>query len=108
LYGVLTYLVGQRVREIGIRLALGATHQNVFALIALQGLSMVGAGLLLGWIGAYLSARWIRAFLFGTAGSDPLTYTVVGVLILIASAATILLPARRAASIEPMRALRAE
>lgn len=108
LYGVLAYLVGQRAREIGIRLALGATRQNVFALVARQGLWMVGAGLLLGWIGALFAARWVRSFLFGTAARDPFTYTLVGVLVLIASAIAILLPARRAASIEPMEALRTE
>lgn len=108
LYGVLAYLVGQRVREIGIRLALGATRNNVFILVARHGLWMVGAGLGLGCIGALLAARWIRSFLFGTTTHDPVTYVLAGTLVLIASAVAILLPARRAASIEPMEALRTE
>jgi predicted permease len=108
LYGVLAYLIGQRVREIGIRLALGATRSNVFGLVARQGLWMVGVGLVLGWIGSLLAARWIHTFLFGTTAHDPLTYTLAGALVLLASVIAILLPARRAASIEPMEALRTE
>jgi hypothetical protein len=101
-------LKGQRVREIGIRLALGATRSNVFGLVARQGLWMVGVGLVLGWIGSLRAARWIHTFLFGTTAHDPLTYTLAGALVLLASVIAILLPARRAASIEPMEALRTE
>jgi predicted permease len=108
LYGVLAYLIAQRIREIGIRLALGATRENVFVLVARQGLWMVGAGLVFGWLGALVVARWIRSFLFGTSAHDPLTYTLAGALVLFASAIAILLPARRAAFIEPMEALRTE
>ncbi|HWZ81284.1 MAG TPA: ABC transporter permease [Terriglobales bacterium] len=108
LYGVLAYLVGQRVREIGIRLALGATRPNVFALVVRQGLYMVGAGLTLGWIGALLAGRWIGSLLFGTTPHDPLTFTLAGALVFAVSAIAILLPARRASSIEPMEALRVE
>jgi predicted lysophospholipase L1 biosynthesis ABC-type transport system permease subunit len=108
LYGVLAYLVGQRVREVGIRLALGATRENVFGLIARQGAWMVSLGLLLGWTAAFLTARWIRSFLFGTPAHDFLTYMLAGALIVGTSAIAILLPARRAASIEPMEALRTE
>jgi predicted permease len=108
LYGVLAYLVGQRVREIGIRLALGATRENIFALIFRQGLWMVGTGLALGGIGALLASRWIRSFLFGTTAHDPATYGAVGLLVVFASAVAVFLPARRAASIEPMEALRTE
>jgi len=108
LYGVLAYLVGQRVREIGIRLALGATRPNVFAPVVRQGLYMVGAGVILGWIGAFLAGRWIGSFLFGTTPHDPLTFTLAGTLVFAVSAVAILLPARRASSIEPMEALRTE
>jgi len=108
LYGVLAYLVGQRVREVGIRLALGATRENVFVLIAKQGAWMVGAGLLAGWTGALLASRWIRSFLWGTTTYDLSTYALAGGLIVLASAVAILFPARRAASIEPMEALRTE
>jgi putative ABC transport system permease protein len=108
LYGVLAYLVGQRIHEMGIRLALGATRENVFALIVRQGLWMVGAGLGFGLVGALLAARWIRSFLYGTTIHDPFTYALAGALVLLASAIAILLPARRAASVEPMVALRYE
>lgn len=108
LYGVLAYLLAQRVREIGIRLALGATRENVFLLLARQGIWMVGAGLVLGWVGSLFAARWIRSFLFGTTSHDPLTYASAGALVIGASAVAILFPARRAAAIEPMEALRAE
>ena len=108
LYGVLAYLVGQRVREIGIRLALGATRENVFGLIVRQGLWMVGAGLAFGGIGAMFAARWIRSFLYGTTPHDPVPYVLAGALVLLASTVAIGLPARRAASVEPMVALRYE
>jgi putative ABC transport system permease protein len=108
LYGVLAYLMGQRVREIGIRLALGATRRNIFALVFRQGLWMIGGGLVVGWLGALFAARWIRSFLFGTTAHDPLTYVLVGLLIVLASAIAIFIPARRAAKVDPMVALRYE
>ena len=108
LYGVLAYLVGQRIREMGIRLALGATRQNVFRLIVRQGMWMVGMGLAVGLAGSLLAARWIRSFLYGTTTHDPIAYALAGALVLSASAVAILLPARRAASVEPMVALRYE
>jgi len=108
LYGVLAHLVGQRVREIGIRLALGATRENVFSLIVGQGLWMVGSGLVLGLIGALLAGRWISGFLFGTSAHDPLTYGVAGAVVVVTCILAILVPARRAANLEPMDALRCE
>jgi ABC-type antimicrobial peptide transport system permease subunit len=108
LYGVLAHLVGQRVREIGIRLALGATRESVFSLIVGQGLWMVGSGLVLGLIGALFAGRWISGFLFGTSAHDPLTYVVAGAVVVVTGALAILLPARRAARLEPMNALRCE
>jgi putative ABC transport system permease protein len=108
LYGVLAYLVGQRVREIGIRLALGATRENVFVLVARQGLLMVGAGLIIGWVVALAAGRWIQAFLFQTTTHDFLTYALVGAVIVFASVLAISLPARRAAKVDPMVALRYE
>ncbi len=108
LYGVLAHLVGQRVREIGIRLALGATRENVFSLIVGQGLWMVGGGLVLGLIGALATSRGITGFLFGTSAYDPLTYVVAGAVVVGTGTLAILLPARRAAKLEPMDALRCE
>jgi ABC-type antimicrobial peptide transport system permease subunit len=108
LYGVLAYLVGQRVREIGIRLALGATRQRVFALIARQGSLMVAVGIVVGWAGSLVAGRWIRSFLFDTTPHDALTYLAVAGVIVVASAVAISLPARRAAKVDPMVALRYE
>jgi predicted permease len=108
LYAVLAYVVGQRVHEMGIRLALGATRGSVFGLIVRQGLWMVGAGLVCGWAAALFAGRWISSFLYGVTTRDPLTYVLVGLLVVLASAAAILAPARRAANVEPMVALRYE
>jgi predicted permease len=108
LYGVLAYLVGQRVREIGIRLALGATRRNVFALVFRQGLWMVAAGLAVGWMGALLATRWIRSFLFGGATTHFSIYMLVGLLVMMASGVAMFLPARRATRVDPMVALRYE
>ncbi len=107
-YGVLAYLVSQRVREIGIRVALGASRESVLALIFRQGFAMVGIGLGCGFAAALVGSRWIKSFLFGTAPHDGFTYAMVGLLILLSSAIAIYIPARRAASVDPMQALRSE
>jgi putative ABC transport system permease protein len=108
LYAVLAYVVGQRIHEMGIRLALGATRGNVFGLIVRQGMWMAGAGLVCGWAAALVAGRWIRSFLYGVAITDPVTYGIVGILIVLASAVAVLVPARRAARVEPIVALRYE
>lgn len=108
LYAVLAYIVGQRVHEMGIRLALGATRRNIFTLIMRQGLWMTGAGLLFGYAAALVAGRWIRSFLYGVTTADPLTYAIVGILLLLASTMAILVPAQCAARVQPMTALRYE
>jgi putative ABC transport system permease protein len=108
LYAVLAYVVGQRIHEMGIRLALGATRRSVFGLILRQGLWMVTAGLICGWAAALFAAHWIRSFLYGVTTGDPVTYAVVGIVVAAASAGAILVPATRAARVEPMVALRYE
>jgi putative ABC transport system permease protein len=108
LYAVLAYVVGQRVHEMGIRLALGATRGSVFGFVVRQGFWMVGAGLICGWAVAFFACRWIRSFLYGFTPGDPLTYAVVGILVVLASTAAIAVPAYRSARVDPMVELRYE
>jgi putative ABC transport system permease protein len=107
-YGVLMYSVAQRYREIGLRLALGAQRASVYRLVLRDGLLPVLAGAAAGLLVAFASARIMSSLLFEVSPYDPLLIaSAVGVLLTVATAAC-LLPARRAAAVEPMRALRAE
>jgi predicted permease len=108
IYGVVAYLVAQREREIGIRMALGAERREVLALVVGEGLRLAAAGVLLGAAGALLTTRWLRSELYDTSPLDPLTFVLAaGVLIAIGLLA-MLLPARRAAGVDPARTLQAE
>jgi len=108
LYGVLAHAVTQRTREIGVRMALGARPAQALALVARESAVVVGAGLVLGSAGALASARFFAGLLFGVGPADPpALLAAVLVLAAISSAAT-LLPARRAALVDPAVALRAE
>jgi predicted permease len=106
LYGVLSYLVSQRVTEIGIRIALGAQRSEVLRLVLFDGLTPVLFGLLIGLAGGATAARFIKTILYGTSPLDPIVFaTMVGTLLLTAIVACAL-PALRASRIEPMQALR--
>jgi predicted permease len=106
LYGVLSYLVSQRIMEIGLRVALGAQRWEVLRLVLLDGLTPVLFGLLLGLAGGATAARFIKTILYGTSPLDPIVFaTMVGTLLLTAIVACAL-PALRASRIEPMQALR--
>jgi putative ABC transport system permease protein len=108
LYGVLTYTVAQRAREIGIRIALGADRGRVLRLIVGQGGYLIAAGLGIGLVLAYVASRGLQAFLVGVSAGDLLTFGVaLGVLGVVALLATYL-PARRAARMDPVKALRAD
>lgn len=108
IYGVLAYLVAQRTREIGVRMALGAQRGQVLALVLRQGMKPVAGGLAIGLAGALLSVRLIRSLLFGVGAATPLIYAAaVGILLLVALCACYF-PARRAAGVDPMLALRDE
>jgi predicted permease len=108
LYGVMAYMVVRRTREIGIRMALGAVGGNVIWLVMREVLRLVGLGVAIGLAAAWASTRWISTQLFGIPATDVLT--MVGAAVGIAAVAAIsgYLPARRAVSIDPMRALRWE
>jgi putative ABC transport system permease protein len=106
LYGVLAQLVSYRRREIGIRLALGATPQQIVRLIFRQGLVVVVAGLAAGIVAAVLTERLVKGFLYQVKSLDAWTYAGVLILLICAGSAAALLPARRASGLGPMEALR--
>jgi ABC-type antimicrobial peptide transport system permease subunit len=108
LYGVLSYLVSQRVTEIGIRIALGAQRGEVLGMVLMDGLRPVFVGLLLGSAGAVAAGQLIKSMLYGTPPVDAMVFTVmVGSLVLTGFAAS-MVPALRASRIDPMQALRAQ
>lgn len=108
LYGVLSYVVAERTREIGVRMALGATAGKVQRMVVRQGALVVLVGVALGIGGALASTRALGTLLFGVAAADPLTYLVVPVLLLAVGMVASWLPARRASLVDPMEALRAD
>jgi putative ABC transport system permease protein len=108
IYGVISYVVSQRTRELGIRIALGATRERVMRLVLNQGLALTIAGIAIGLAGSYWLARLISKLLFGVTPADPLTFgSVASVLLAVAWLASYL-PARRAARVDPVVAMRAE
>jgi predicted permease len=108
LYGLMSHLVLQRTREIGLRLAVGAVPAQVLRMVLRESLALVAVGLVLGLGVAYGVRRFVESLLFGLTAADPLTYAVVaGVLVAVTLFAS-LYPARRAARVDPMIALRAE
>jgi ABC-type antimicrobial peptide transport system permease subunit len=108
LFGVLAWLVSRRTREIGVRLALGAQPRAVRGLILRQGLRLSGLGLLAGAVLAAASARLLEGLLVGVRAHDPLTASAVVLMLLATSFLAADLPARRAARVDPARALRSE
>jgi len=107
-FGVLAYSVQQRVREFGVRIALGATTANVLRLAVASTVRMIAAGVLAGLIGAALLARSIAAFLFGVKPLDPLTFGGVAILLALTAALATAVPALRAARVDPIIVLRDE
>jgi len=108
LYGVLAYTVTQRTREIGIRTALGAQRLDVIGLVVRQGMKLAGLGILIGLAGAFALTNFMRSLLFGVAPTDPLTFAVIPVVLATVALLACWLPARRAAKVDPMEALRYE
>lgn len=108
LYGIVNYTVSRRTHEIGIRIALGATRGQVLSMILGGGMRLVIIGAALGLAGAFVASRALSSMLFGISRLDVPTYFMVGAVLLIAVVLATLVPARRAASIEPARALRSE
>ncbi|HET9399751.1 MAG TPA: ABC transporter permease [Candidatus Acidoferrales bacterium] len=108
IYGVLAYLTSQRVPEIGVRIALGATSQNVLRLILRQSFTMVAAGVIAGIAGALAAARILIRIVPGATGIEPLTFAVMTGVLVAAALAASFIPARRASRIDPIQALRQE
>jgi predicted permease len=108
LYGVIAYSVGRRMREIGIRIALGARRAMIYRLIFTEAGWLIGSGVVLGVAGALLTTSVMRSLLFGVGAWDPRTFTSVVALLAVAALAASYFPARRAASVDPMNVLRTE
>jgi predicted permease len=108
LYGLMAYAVTQRRREIGVRMALGATRRDVLRLVLTRALGVVVAGLVAGLAGAAGVTRVLQTFLFGVTPTDPLVFTAVTLLLLAVGLMAAWLPARRATRIDPWATLRAE
>src|SRR5579859_581292 len=106
LYGVISYSVAQRTREIGIRRALGAQHGNILAMIVGHALRLAVAGVLLGLGAAFVFARMLQGLLFHISSADPLTYMGIAFLFAVIAVAASYLPARRAARVDPLSSLR--
>ena len=108
IYGLLAYSVKQRTAEIGLRIALGASRQRVLGMIVRQGLQLAVIGVMLGLAGALTLTRILASSLYGVSAFDPLTFAAAPALLLLVAIAACLIPAMRAASVDPMRTLRYE
>jgi putative ABC transport system permease protein len=108
IYGVVAYTVTQRTQEIGVRMALGAQRIDVLRMTMGFGIRLVFAGVMIGLAGAFASSRFLASVLYGVKPSDPLTLIAVSLLLLAVTLIASLIPARRAAKVEPMVALRYE
>ncbi|MGH9628723.1 MAG: FtsX-like permease family protein, partial [Bryobacteraceae bacterium] len=108
IYGVLSYAVSQRTREIGIRIALGAPQNNVRRMFVLHGLTLAAIGVACGIAVAIPLTRLMKALLYEVSPVDPVTYAAVCSVLVLAASLAAYVPARRATRIDPLEALRAE
>jgi putative ABC transport system permease protein len=108
IYGVMSYMVSQRTREIGVRIAMGAGPSDVLKLVIGQGAKLIAAGLVVGLIVAFIAARIINSLLYQVSATDPLIYLVAPLLLAVVAFAASYIPARRAMKVDPIMALRTE
>jgi ABC-type antimicrobial peptide transport system permease subunit len=107
LFGVLSYSVAQRAREIGVRTALGARPRDIVRLVVGQALAMTAGGLVVGLAAAFALVRYLSTFLFGVSAHDPASFLAVPIVLAIVAIVAAAAPARRAARVDPQRVLRA-
>jgi predicted permease len=108
IYGVMAYLVNQGTREIGIRMALGATQHDILGLVVRQGMMLAFSGVAIGLTGAFVLTRLIRSLLYGVEPTDPLTFVGISLLLVLIALLASYIPAQRAARIDPMVSLRCD
>jgi putative ABC transport system permease protein len=108
IYGVMSYVVGQRTNEVGIRMALGAEHGQIVGMVLKQGVAIIGIGIFAGLAGATVAAKLMEGLLVGVKPIDPATYAGVAAILAAVALLACYVPARRAMRVDPMIALRYE
>jgi ABC-type antimicrobial peptide transport system permease subunit len=108
IYGVMAYLVNQGTRELGIRIALGASQRNILSLVVRQGMALAFSGVAIGLAAAFLFTRLMRSLLFGVEATDPITFAGISLLLAMIAILASYIPAQRAARIDPLTSLRCD